>query len=903
MKLAYRLLNGLIAFLLMTALILTPQPVAAGDSIPELFGLSPAADAAPAALSNSLARRSRTTTLNPALLDNVQSALARSRDSGLLGLSLFSDTRLVARFKRAEHSLDGGLTLIGNLDNSPLSENHLSRVGNSFFASLNTGSSLYEFKSLDGQSVQITQVDTSRLPPEEDLIPALNPAGVDAPVAVTDVQSGPNGIDDGSRIDVYVGYTSAARTAAGGSAQMQARIATAIAETNTGYANSGVTQRVTLVGSGEYAYNESAGISGWEKMLGDWSNPANGILGPAHTARDVLKADEMVLIVNDGTYCGLGYLMDSKSISPAFASSAFALVALSCATGYYSFAHEMGHNMGAHHDPTTAGSAQGAYPYSYGYWISNPATGRKDYRTIMAYDTTSSYSYSSQRVNYWSNPDVILPATGSPTGTQTSNNARTLNNTTSSVAQFRDGLNPLPPDSLTVSAQKAVIQLNWTFSSTDVWKFRIERADYGFTNWTELGQTGPSVLTYTDPTVAANKNYSYRILSDNGNGRTASAAANISDAPADLVVSAPAFGQLKFIWTDTSTNETGFSIERAETSLNNWVAIGQTPANVTTFTDPAAIGNKDYAYRVLAVNGTVKAASTAVNFLGAPSTLHTSFTSGKVQLDWTNNSALATGYQVERNSGNTESWAVVSGDIVLPAGAQTYQDTPLLAGEYRYRVRALGPAGSLSFYSNLGYTLPNPPTSVSATPVNQARIALTWTDNSLIESGFQIATSADGLSDWRWIADVPAVSTNPASYLVTDLVCNTPYHFQVRAQNNAGSSPAIPVNATTPACAAPDSPGLAPLVSSFFSITLNWTNVESETGYRIEKQENSNWVEVFSTLRNVTTYTVTGLRPGTLYHFRVIAENNLAPFDHRDSDPVLLDGFTHFMFYLPIITK
>ena len=62
---------------------------------------------------------------------------------------------------------------------------------------------------------------------------------------------------------------------------------------------------------------------------------------------------------------------------PSVAANAFSVVDRTCATGYYSFGHEMGHNMGlnhAHGDPT----GTGAYPYSYGHkW--------PGYRSVMAY--------------------------------------------------------------------------------------------------------------------------------------------------------------------------------------------------------------------------------------------------------------------------------------------------------------------------------------------------------------------------------------------------------------------------------------------------------------------------------------------------------------------------------------
>ena len=333
-------------------------------------------------------------------VERTRADLDAGRTPGALALSLFANTSLIARFEHIEHLQNGGYTLSGRIDGSSFGEIHLSVVGSALYASLNTPQGLFRISSSDGLTAKIAQIDARLLPPEEELVPAapVAPAAADtlAPAAVT---AGPSTTDDGSRIDVYVGYTATARAAAGGPAAIQAVIATAISETNTGYANSGINQRVVLVGSGEYAYNETG--FNWNTALNQWTNPADAVFGPAHTLRDNLKADEMVLLVNDPAYCGLAWLMGSGSISTAFASSSFGVVNWTCATGYYSFGHEMGHNMGAHHDRITAAGQQGAYPYSYGYqWFDS--VNSVDYRSMMAYNVYGS----DIRINYWSNPNV-----------------------------------------------------------------------------------------------------------------------------------------------------------------------------------------------------------------------------------------------------------------------------------------------------------------------------------------------------------------------------------------------------------------------------------------------------------------------------------------------------------------
>ncbi len=64
--------------------------------------------------------------------------------------------------------------------------------------------------------------------------------------------------DAASQIDVMVIWTPAARAAAGGTSAIQSLINLSVANTNTAYANSAVTQRLRLVYAGELSYTESS---------------------------------------------------------------------------------------------------------------------------------------------------------------------------------------------------------------------------------------------------------------------------------------------------------------------------------------------------------------------------------------------------------------------------------------------------------------------------------------------------------------------------------------------------------------------------------------------------------------------------------------------------------------------
>ena len=247
-----------------------------------------------------------------------------------------------------------------------------------------------------------------------------------------------------------------------------------------------MTQRINLVHVAEVAYSE-AGFD-FAQALYDLQGTSDGEIDNVHSLRNTYGADLVVMIVEGNyQYCGIGFLMTSGP-STSFAPYAFTVVARNCATGYYSFAHEMGHNMGSHHDHNNADGA--LYPYSYGYQDPTNA-----FRTIMAYNCASGCP----RVNYWSNPDVQYG--GRTTGiADYADNHRSLNNTAATVAAFRANPVPSAPGSLaaTTPAAAGQIRLTWQDNSSNETGFKIERSPQGANTWVQIATVGANVTTYTN---------------------------------------------------------------------------------------------------------------------------------------------------------------------------------------------------------------------------------------------------------------------------------------------------------------------------------------------------------------------------------------------------------------------
>ncbi len=859
------ILRALIALLLI--IIILPFSHASGAGtlpLPDLLGAT--VGAASTAQASGADQRSRSAVLYLGEVESTRADLDAGRSPSALALSLFTGTNLVARFEHIDHLQTGGYTLTGTIDGSQFGEIHLSVVGSALYASVNTAQGLYRISSPDGLTAQITQIDPNLLPPEEEKVPTAAPAAAD-PLTPAAVTAGPTTTDDGSRIDVYVGYTATTRAAAGSTAAIQAVIATAIAETNTGYANSGINQRVVLVGSGEYAYNETG--FNWNTALNQWSNPADAIFGPAHTLRDTLKADEMVLLVSDPAYCGLAWLMTSGQISTSFAASSFAVVNWTCATGYYSFGHEMGHNMGAHHDRITAGTGQGAYPYSYGYqWFDS--VNSVYYRTVMAYNVYGG----DIRINFWSNPNVSYLGRN-PTGVGTASpnsayNALTLNNTAPVVAMFRDGNAPAAPTNLTVTPLSATsYRLNWTDNSLDEMRFRIERVPTGLTSWAEIGTAAANATTYTDSTAVSGTTYQYRVLSDNGNGRSVSNIASLPSPPSGLSITASSLTSAALQWTDNSSNEILFRIKRAPAAVDTWTSLTTVGAGLTTFTDSTVPDGAGYRYQVFAENANGPSAGSNIVVLPAmpapPSSLTASgLSQTSLKLNWVDNATSEDGYKIERAlyGGSFTPLATLAG-----VNGVTYTDSSVPAtGEYQYRVYDYNSRGN-SAYSDVVYGLPTQPSALSNTVINNHQIDLSWTDNSQIENGYKIDRSLDGGASYQPLA---TLGVNIQSYSDSAAACGTNI-YRVYAYDAAGNS----VYATSSGTTAPCKPVViaSPGTSTVY---LTWAPVSGAQSYLVQKWVSGTVYIPISPLifaADLTSFMVTGLDKGTAYQFLVLANN------------------------------
>ncbi|NZA25301.1 hypothetical protein H0E84_02810 [Luteimonas sp. SJ-92] len=280
------------------------------------------------------------------------------------------------------------------------------RNGERLTGTVRAGGRLYRISPLAGGGHVVARIDEALMPPD-------HPAGYRARPSSA-IELDPGMLADKANTVVRVGVL-VANSAASAIGDVTGFANLAVAESNQGFANSGVEVTLQLAGVYTVAYNSA----GYSNDLFRFASTSDGHLDGWHATRNSIAADVNVLVINNSSSCGIGYLNSS-------ATSAFSVVHYSCATGYYSFGHEIGHNFGAHHNPE-APANNTTYPYGHGYLHPGSA-----WRTVMAYNCPSGCN----RINYWSNPGRTYG--GAVMGTAARHdNARLLNGRRGTVAGFR----------------------------------------------------------------------------------------------------------------------------------------------------------------------------------------------------------------------------------------------------------------------------------------------------------------------------------------------------------------------------------------------------------------------------------------------------------------------------------
>jgi FtsP/CotA-like multicopper oxidase with cupredoxin domain len=264
---------------------------------------------------------------------------------------------------------------------------------------------------------------------------------------------------------------------------------------------------------------------------------------------------------------------------------------------------------------------------------------------------------------------------------------------------------------------------------------------------------------------------------------------------------------LTLTWNDNSINETSFVVQKSDGS-GTWVDAGTV---VSPLDQPNVHGSRIFTdttyasqptmvlYQVVAQNTigyggefmslTAKSVSGQVVAILPPTNLVAALQAGpQVGLTWRDNTAIETGYTVERSTDGVNFSPV--GTTPPGTGNIKWVDTAVTPGTtYTYRVLATSAVGP-SAYSNTAQVVVPPapavPTSLTAVnganPPNNTRIViLNWTANTTNVTSFTIQRATNpGFTAGLVTYSSPATAFTRT---VTGLARNTAYYFRIRANN------------------------------------------------------------------------------------------------------------------------
>lgn len=249
-------------------------------------------------------------------------------------------------------------------------------------------------------------------------------------------------------IDVLIGYSNGFANGLGGASQAVTRVSNLVDVTNEAYRNSQVGARLRLVGTLQVNYTDSGDN-------GDTLDALSGVNGAAvdpafnalRAAREEYGADLVSFVrkYDRATHngCGVAWIIGGgqQAYTARSANSGYSVVSdgreVQGGTTYFcreeTFAHELGHNLGAQHDRATASSSgslkYGAFAYSFGYKTS---AAEGNFYDIMAYGDSGQTAY-----RVFSNPRVNLCG-GRACGVEDQADvARTFDQTAPIAATFR----------------------------------------------------------------------------------------------------------------------------------------------------------------------------------------------------------------------------------------------------------------------------------------------------------------------------------------------------------------------------------------------------------------------------------------------------------------------------------
>ena len=605
--------------------------------------------------------------------------------------------------------------------------------------------------------------------------------------------------------------------------------------------------------------------------------------GEAAALRIRHKADIVHLFTGEpppllGSSGSAGLLKRGDSAA-SFSPNAYGFTAIDHLTAK-TFAHEVGHNLGANHAPHNAGPpGEAVTPYAFGHVY---ATRTVEHGTAMTY---------AAHVEPWFSSTRIAPAGYRIGIAGQRDNERALRETAAIASRFGDSLvtpgTPNAPSDVRAEALNgSTMRVSWSDNSNDEGGFEIRVARFGSAphNRRRTAANVRSVdLNRLESGVHVVTVYAFneKGLSPLGGGVDVTLPGWRPEAPTNVRVTAASEAEAEVSWShDDYVPYEIHALRDGEVWGRTWVLAGSRSGRVPV--EPGAhYGFRVYAYTIL---GGRSAPSRTVsrNFQGgddgagiaAPTDFRaTILDATTVRLDWTDNASNETAYRTTASR-----WDWSSTDAHGP-NRNSHVYKALRPGEiYRATLTVYGGDGSQTTVET-GFALPassGGPAAPSNLAYDAASGRLTWSDNSSNEEGFELQYRVPPeISLWRRLGMLPA---GAESFARRD---RYGWDYRVVAWNAAGVSASEAVRLKPPPEPPPQPPPGPPTTTGFAArpagasaVELTWTDewaAPSRGTLAIEARtfRRPAWQQVASAPATTGSARVSGLDRDTPYTFRL----------------------------------
>lgn len=435
------------------------------------------------------------------------------------------------------------------------------------------------------------------------------------------------------------------------------------------------------------------------------------------------------------------------------------------------------------------------------------------------------------------------------------------------------------------------LQVTWVDNSITEEGYRVERSVDRGASWTAAPNLGVNVTVFTDYGRATDQVVYYRVLALNSRGNSALSPVDSTAPPARptaLAATSADAHSVDLTWTDASSVEDGFEVQRAPESWGPWSVAATLPGqNITTYNDAGLASDARYWYRVRALRdgggSDFSVPANAVTIGSAPPAPTISYAqswgSSVVAIYWSSATPNTEGFRLERSTDGM-SWETAA----TVAWSQTawYDEGRTPDQQVCYRVFAFNRLGDSPPSDPAAcVTPPAAPTNLEAKPAGSGAIDLTWNDVSRANTGYSVERLFTdcgyyGCYDY-WVSI--ATLGDVASYGDAGLDPTQFYQYRVIALNPGG--PSDPSNVagsfTEPPPVAPSA--LTAAVVSSSRVDLAWSAgggsgqefvVYRCTGDAIACDDPAfeflSWIAT-----DVTSYSDVTALPATTYTYRVVA--------------------------------